>query len=264
MDIASTVFNALQPLLWVIPALILIYVIKTPWFKGCAGECIVHFCLNRLPKSDYKVLKDITLPCDSGTTQIDHIVVSKYGIFVVETKNMKGWIFGGTYQPMWKQTLFKRSSVFKNPLHQNYKHLKTLQSLLGIEDTAFHSVIVFVGEGVFKSEMPENVTKSVRAMLRYIRSFDTVIFDDKQRESFTVRIEQARCKPGLATDLAHIRSLKAVEKQVKATSFPEEHHCPKCGSKMVKRVARKGVNAGNAFLGCSSYPKCRAIKNIVS
>ncbi|WP_305419598.1 nuclease-related domain-containing protein [Photobacterium leiognathi] len=212
MDIASTIFNALQPLLWVIPVLILIYIIKTPWFKGCAGERIVHFCLKRLPKSDYKVLKDVTLPCESGSTQIDHIVVSKYGIFVVETKNMKGWIFGGTYQPMWQQTFFKRSSVFKNPLHQNYKHIKTLQSLLGIDDTAFHSVIVFVGEGVFKTEMPENVTKSVRSMMKYIRSFNTVIFNEQQLQTFITDIEQSRFKPGFATDFAHVQSLKKADK----------------------------------------------------
>jgi hypothetical protein len=41
-----------------------------------------------------------------------------------------------------------------------------------------------------------------------------------------------------------------------------EDVCPKCSSKMIKKTARKGKNAGNAFWGCSAYPKCRHIEGI--
>ena len=35
--------------------------------------------------------------------------------------------------------------------------------------------------------------------------------------------------------------------------------CPKCGSTMVKRIAKQGANAGKAFWGCSDFPQCRGI-----
>ncbi|MGR5279715.1 nuclease-related domain-containing protein, partial [Vibrio rotiferianus] len=88
----------------------------------------------------------------------DHIVVSKYGIFVVETKNMKGWIFGSARQRQWTQKIYRHSSKFQNPLHQNYKHIKALETLLGCSEEHLHSVIVFIGDSTFKTEMPPNVT----------------------------------------------------------------------------------------------------------
>ena len=97
------------------------------------------------------------LPTEDGSTQIDHIIVSQYGIFVVETKNMKGWIFGGEHQKMWTQSIFKHKSKFQNPLHQNYKHIKTLERVLNIESDKLFSVIVFVGDATFKAQMPANV-----------------------------------------------------------------------------------------------------------
>ena len=95
------------------------------------------------------VEKDVTLPTVDGTTQVEHIIVSRYGIFVIETKKMKGWIFGSERQKTWTQKIFKHSRKFQNPLHQNYKHVKTLSHLLDVEENKFHSVIVFTGESTF-------------------------------------------------------------------------------------------------------------------
>lgn len=73
--------------------------------KGKIGESIVNTSNKLLlDKEVYIPIKNITLQLsDSSTTQIDHILVSKYGIFVIETKNMKGWIFGGEQQKQWTQ-----------------------------------------------------------------------------------------------------------------------------------------------------------------
>ena len=105
----------------------------------------------------------MTLPTEDGTTQIDHIIVSKYGIFVVETKNMNGWIFGSERQKMWTQQIYRHKTKFQNPLHQNYKHVKTLENALDIEPEKIVSVIVFVGEATFKTSMPANVNRRGRA-----------------------------------------------------------------------------------------------------
>ncbi|MCB4747124.1 MAG: NERD domain-containing protein, partial [Sulfurovum sp.] len=75
---------------------------RTPTGKGVVGEFLVNIAVKlRLDKDKYHLIKNVTLPTEGGTTQIDHIIVSEYGIFVVETKNMKGWIFGDKKQKYW-------------------------------------------------------------------------------------------------------------------------------------------------------------------
>ena len=64
--------------------------------RGNAGEMVVSNFLMKLDKEKYFVLNDITLKLNGFTSQIDHIVVSCYGIFVIETKNWKGSIYGGS------------------------------------------------------------------------------------------------------------------------------------------------------------------------
>lgn len=61
------------------------------WFGEAQGALAKHLLLD---KEIYTTLNNITIPTANGTTQIDHVVVSRHGIFVIETKNMKGWIFG--------------------------------------------------------------------------------------------------------------------------------------------------------------------------
>ncbi|EAR53563.1 DNA topoisomerase I [Photobacterium sp. SKA34] len=197
MDMTSIIFNALQPLCWIIPVILILFFITSPWFKGRAGELIVHYRLKLLSAKHYKVLTNVTLPNENGATQIAHLVVSQCGIFVVETINIKGWIFGGADQPIWQQASFNHSSVFKNPLHQNEKHIKTLQYLLGVDETVFHSAVVFVGDCTFKTEMPDNVVKSVSAMIRYINTFKTPLFTEQQLLQWVASIEGASFGPDL-------------------------------------------------------------------
>ena len=155
----SPMVNQVVGALWYwIPIVILAAVLKSTWFKGVAGEFMVNISAKlMLNKDEYHLIKNVTLPTEDGTTQIDHIIVSKYGIFVVETKNMKGWIFGSPNQPTWTQKIYQHSYKFQNPLRQNYKHVKTIESLLGLDDQQVYPVVVFVGGSTFKTDMPENV-----------------------------------------------------------------------------------------------------------
>jgi hypothetical protein len=89
---------------------------------------------------------------------------------VVETKNMKGWIFGSEHDAAWTQQIYRKKVRFQNPLRQNYKHVKALESALELPAEAFHSVVSFVGECTFKTEMPPNVTQG-RAWAAHVRSF---------------------------------------------------------------------------------------------
>lgn len=80
--------------------------------KGIIGEKTVSSILNLLDKSEYKIINDVVLKAGNTTTQIDHLVISNFGIFVIETKNYKGWILGYENSEYWTQVIFKRKEKF--------------------------------------------------------------------------------------------------------------------------------------------------------
>ncbi|MGR5263940.1 NERD domain-containing protein [Photobacterium damselae] len=256
MNIFEVFINVLEQVWYLLPLLLIVSVFKSRWLKGIFGEFLVNRLLSKLPESDYTLIKDVTLPTSDGTTQVDHIVVSKYGIFVVETKNMNGWIFGSARQKLWIQKIYRHSSKFQNPLHQNYKHIKALETLLGCSSDYLHSVIVFIGDSTFKTEMPPNVTYA-RGSIRYIQQFNNVVFSDKDYARLTDSINQIKLKRGVITDLKHRNHVKEI-----VASKVSSNQCPRCGSEMVLRETKRGENIGKQFWGCSTFPKCRAVKQL--
>lgn len=257
MDITPIINQLLSTLWYLIPLVLLASLFKSPWFKGVFGEYQVNLLLKLyLSKDTYHLIKNVTLPTENGTTQIDHILVSQYGIFVIETKNMKGWIFGSENQKQWTQKIFKYSSKFQNPIHQNYKHLKTLESCLGVPVESIFSVIVFIGDSIFKTDMPDNVTFSGKC-INYIESKNSKVLSQEQVSKSIKLIESGRLKASLKTNREHVVHVKQI-----IESKSNEKSCPKCGSEMVVREAKKGANKGNKFWGCSSFPKCRAVAEI--
>ncbi|EMK3366671.1 NERD domain-containing protein [Vibrio parahaemolyticus] len=254
MNIFEAFLNVLAQVWYLVPLLLIVSVFKSRWLKGVFGEFLVNRLLSKLPESDYTLIKDVTLPTNDGTTQVDHIVVSRYGIFVVETKNMKGWMFGSARQKQWTQKIYRHSSKFQNPLHQNYKHIKALETLLGCSEEHLHSVIVFIGDSTFKTEMPPNVTYA-RGSIRYIQQFNDVVFSDNDYARLTESINRLKLKRGVITDLKHRKHVKEV-----VASKVSSNECPRCGSEMVLRETKRGENIGKQFWGCSTFPKCRAVK----
>lgn len=96
-------------------------------FIGMAGEFWVKRELKKLSK-EYLVINDVIVKTkDNSTHQIDHIVISKYGIFVIETKQYNGYIRGNDYDKRWMIKSGKRKFCVNNPLHQNYGHVKSLE-----------------------------------------------------------------------------------------------------------------------------------------
>ena len=95
------------------------------------GETLVRDKIQQnLSSEKYHLLNNITLPLDEGTTQIDHILVSTRGVFIIETKHYSGWIFANQNSSKWTQVVYKVKNSFQNPLRQNYLHLKTVKALL--------------------------------------------------------------------------------------------------------------------------------------
>ena len=273
MDIAVALAPLYNVFWFLISLAILSWLFRSPWFKGKLGEFIVSWLLRGLNKAQYTVIHDVTLPTEDGTTQIDHVVVSCYGVFVIETKNMKGWIFGTEKQKRWTQKIFKKSFPFQNPLHQNYKHLVYLAKCIDLPQQSLNSVVVFVGGSTFKTAMPDNVTYGL-GCVRYIKGFTDHVLTKDQVLTAAEAIESGRLARGWATDREHVKHVKEIKStKVEKVSQPKEPvivsnsktqpkpepDCDKCGASMKLRKAAKGKNAGNMFYGCSAFPKCRRI-----
>jgi hypothetical protein len=212
MESSTLILQLLGKFWYFIPIFIVLRVLKTPWFKGILGEFIINVSAKIfLDKEQYHLIKNVTLPTEDGTTQIDHIIVSKFGVFVVETKNMKGWIFGNPNQKTWTQKIYKHTRKFQNPLHQNYKHIKTIEALLDLNDQQIHSVIVFIGDSTFKTDMPENVTYG-GGYLRYIKSKTKPLLSETEVKEITNKIESGRLVRSFKTNrehVAHVRNIVA-------------------------------------------------------
>ncbi|QTN43324.1 nuclease-related domain-containing protein [Marinobacter salsuginis] len=254
-QILHTLQNNIPAQIWyLIPFFLVAVVIKSAWFKGKAGEAVVNLSAKLfLDKTRYHLIKNVTVPTEDGTTQIDHIIVSRYGVFVVETKNMKGWIFGNAKQRYWTQKIFKYSQKFQNPLHQNYKHVKTLQNLLDLSDEQVFSVVVFVGDSTIKTPMPENVTHG-GGYVRYIKAQTEQRLSDAEVQKVIDAIESGRLAATFRNHRSHVNHVKEVVARKNS-----EPRCPKCQGEMVKRRVKCGENIGKEFLGCKEFPKCRGI-----
>lgn len=208
MDVTALMAVLLNQLWFLLPLLLLATIAKSPWFKGMIGEWLLNLSIRLfLDRQEYHLLSNVTLPLEQGSTQIDQVLVSRFGVFVIETKNMKGWIFGDPRHKRWTQQLFRRRHGFQNPLHQNYLHLMTLKSLLGLADHQLHSIVYFIGDCTFKTPMPENVMR--RGLVSHIKSKTTPVLSTTEVARIVDTIQQGRLAASWQTHRQHVTQLKA-------------------------------------------------------
>jgi hypothetical protein len=211
MDLTPLLSSILELLLsawYLVAILVLLSIASTPWFKGIMGELMITVLARwKLNRQVYHLINNVTLPTEDGTTQIDHIIVSVYGVFVIETKNLRGWIFGRPNQKNWTLQHYKKRYTFQNPLHQNHKHIRVLQSISNLEDNQMHSLVVFVGDSEFKTSMPDNVIYGGR-FVQFIQSQKTKLLSPKQVLETSQAIEAHRLRRGFKTQRAHVLHVK--------------------------------------------------------
>lgn len=162
---AFTNFASTSTFWLLLAALIVVTYLKSKKrrIKGWMGEAVTKLgSLDKLNSAIYRCYHDLYLPRPDGkgTTQIDHVVVSKFGVFVIETKNFSGWIFAGEDDPKWTQQHYKKRTRIDNPLHQNRLHARALKQFLGLADDAFIPIVWMAGDAVFKTAVPCGVLTS--------------------------------------------------------------------------------------------------------
>lgn len=226
--------------------------------SGRIGEFVFDSLANMYLDENYKVMSDVVLKSGTGkgTAQIDQIIVSIYGIIVVEIKTYKGYIFGSNGD-RWIQALGRRKNTFYNPIMQNCKHINVIQNILKLPDEKFKMLIVFSGEAKFGTKMPEYIVRGGKEYLTYIKNQKTPLFDDYAVSEAVKMIKSHRLSNEEHQE--YMNRLKAKYGDNEKNKAPV---CPKCKKKMVMRTAKKGNYRGEKFWGCVNYPKCRFVVNM--
>jgi len=214
-----------------------------PQIKGYIGELIIAIVLKRLDKKRYRVINNVMVEGENGTSQIDHVIVSDYGVFVIETKSYIGWIFGDDTSRYWTQVIYKHKEKFYNPVRQNHGHVKALKVVLAeYPDLLYIPIVVFSINAELKTKTTSHVIYSAR-LLHTIRGYDQQVISESDKDCIFQRISSLNIKDRTART-KHVTDIKA---------FTEPKDvCPRCGRELVVRQGKRGQ-----FKGCSGFPKCR-------
>lgn len=213
--------------------------------RGQFGEFSTEYALtNNNLEGELIVLKNIYVTYQGKTSEIDLLMIHEKGIFVFESKNYSGWIFGNASQLNWTQSLQNgEKHHFYNPIRQNKTHIKALSEYLDMPVSSFISYIVFSERCSLKS-VPDDTDKVVivrrpkmlKKLRAYLRSAVNLYSADEVHQ--------------LAQKLQPLTNKSEAKKQQHIDDIKEK--CPFCGSELVLRHGKYGQ-----FWGCSTYPKCR-------
>lgn len=248
------------------------------WDTGKTGERYIRESLKFL--SGYKqILSNLYVPKDDGTfTEIDVILIHESGVYVIESKNYSGWIFGDEERKYWIQSLpnvgRSRNISFLNPIIQNNVHMKWLRKYLDVGiDFPLYSYIVFSDRCELKEitllsnnhivinrrVLPLRIRRNAEKVGSKLSSSEIDSLYSKLYPLTQVTEEQKAL---------HIKSVeekrKFLPKPVSTTPLVAGsiRKCPRCGGVLVLRTAKKGEWTGRKFWGCSNYPQCKFIENI--
>lgn len=236
---------------------------RSPAQKGKRGEKSVANILETLPEG-YYILNDVVLQTKNGTTQIDHIVVSKFGVFVIETKNYRGKIYGRDSLNEWTQIIvtkvrYKRNP-FKvytyvtknnlyNPVKQSLGHVYCLKDMLKeYEHLPIVPIVVFVGTADLGDIETKRKVIYQSELLSVIKNYTTtyLTYDDVQDVLSSIQNGNMR---ETVNNRQHIMNIKRAKDEVEGKIA--SRICPKCGGNLVERSGKYGK-----FFGCSNYPNC--------
>lgn len=173
------------------------------------GEArLVHEIQTRFVAPNYHLMNHITLQMHDGTTQVDHILVSRFGVFVIETKDYNGWIFANAKHANWTQVFFQKKSQFQNPIFQNLRHVRAVHEVLDfLPADCVQSVVVFTGEAEFKTEVPAGVFSLTR-FVEHIKGQSAELISLNRMQFCVGRLETARLAISKQTDVEHVENLR--------------------------------------------------------
>lgn len=214
---------------------------------GWFGEHWVKKALKALPSDKYIILNDIMLDSNGYTHQIDHMVLSQYGIFVIESKQYNGYITGNKYDKKWVRHISRKKKIYyENPIRQNYGHVKTICELLSIDEGKVFNIVCIPSTAKLKIENDGELTR-YDTLTEKIQSHKEILIPDYSDYLSAI----------VKNNIVDRRKRKEHNKYARNVKDFYDDKCPKCGGDLVKRSGQYGE-----FYGCSNYPKCKYTKKI--
>ncbi len=240
----------IEVVLLIICIIFLVYIarfFKSPQTKGELGELRVKLSLGKNIQSEKYVINDLLILVDSKSHQIDHIIIRKSGIFVIETKNFSGQIYGQENQKEWTQVLAygQEKHRFYNPILQNRSHIYALSKIIGRND-CFISIIVFPKADIMTNF--DSYVGSISDMKRWLNQDRQEVFTPTEVEKIYAQLVEFKNNPRL-TNEQHIENIYTLQRKI------ENNICPRCGKELIIRNGKFGT-----FYGCSGYPSCKFMK----
>lgn len=222
--------------------------LQSPRGKGWLGEKIVGIIIGKTKEGERYVINDLRLKVsDDRTSQIDHVLINKKGIFVIETKNYSGRIYGKESQLEWTQVLNygRVKNKLYNPVKQNQTHVYHISNMLS-ERIPLFSAVVFV-QGNVEFIESKNVY-NLKGLKQVISQGNDVLSITQMQ---TVYNELCGANDHSISLREHVENIENMKHSI------EEGICPRCGKKMIVRHGRSGD-----FMGCTGYPECKFTKKI--
>ena len=174
--------------------------------------------LQGLDPRRYQLLDDLYIPnWRGGTAQIDHVIVSQFGLFIIETKNRSGLICGAPDESYWRQICHGNTYHFQNPMAQNNEHIRALARLLNLRWTAFHSIIFFCGEARFAQRMPFHVR--TEGITTVVHSKNVVILSTDEVAGVS-RVLEASKQRGRGLEARHVHYVNTLPRLPAAFAKP--------------------------------------------
>jgi len=208
-------FNIDSLLIVVLVALVVGYLLgryhsryRTYAFQNRGEARLSRALQKRFAAPDYHLLNHVTLRLKDETTQIDHVLVSRFGIFVIETKDYNGWIFAGADDRFWTQVFYRIKFRFQNPIRQNYRHVRAIQELLDfLPADVIRPAVVFTGDAEFRTAIPNGVF-TLEEFLTYVEDQTAEVMSINRVQFCVGRLETVRLSISMATDVEHVEGLR--------------------------------------------------------
>ena len=265
---------------------------------GCLGEYMCYKYLADYENTGAKFLFNVYIPRDDTTTEIDVLMIHHTGLYVLESKNYDGWIFGTDTNTNWTQSLPQGHTSIKkkfyNPIMQNNTHIKYLKKQVG-ESVPCHNIVVFSERCTLKSitikpdaEYKVIQRNNLRQTVDEMTSRQSVLSPEQIEAIFnqlypytqvTEEVKQAHIQQinqryntqlntATVTDQPVVSSASAIPAvkpvaESKPLAFVDEatdFFCPECGAAVVLRSYQSGQNAGKQLYCCINNPNCGYIK----
>ncbi len=192
---------------------------------GWFGEHWTRQALSKLPKAKYKIINDLFLNVDGRTCQIDHVVVSPYGIFSVETKQYNGYIKGNKYDNNWVRRSGENKYYYTNPIKQNYGHCKMLAQLLKIDESKIYNIVCIPSKAILNVKHDGELVR-YNTIFDKISSYNDEIIDDPDDIYKTLLNSNIKASSLRKNHIANIRNKVGVK---------DINKCPKCGGLLIER-----------------------------